>query len=182
MFTVLSSIRKPSLYLIAALAVMVIVLLTFAVVPAMSAARPAAMPVTGNSDMTSDYFQRHPELQSSASHIKLVDLSQPARPMIIPLSRISNLPDYFQRHPELRTSVGAGITVDMAGDFYLRHTDWTANVGIPVTGSDEASDYFQRHPELSAPAALTIDMMRYRTRNQNLSSQTTDLSDYFLRH
>jgi hypothetical protein len=82
--------------------------------------------------------------------------------MIIPLSRISNLPDYFQRHPELRVSAGAGMVVDVAGDFYLRHTDWASNMGIPVTGSSEAEDYFMRHPMSSATSV--------------------DLSDYFLRH
>jgi hypothetical protein len=116
------------------------------------------IPLSRISDLP-DYYQRHPELRA-----KSVDLSMPARPVIIPLSRIVNFPDYFQRHPELRVSAGTGLAVDIAGDFYLRHTDWTANVGIPVTGSSAAEDYFMRHPALKS------------------SSAPVDLSDYFQRH
>lgn len=55
-----------------------------------------------------------------------------------------------------------------ANDFYQRHTDWTA-----MSNNGRV-----------ASSGLTIDMMRYRTRNQNLSSaaKSTDLSDYYLRH
>lgn len=126
MFTVLSNTRNSNLYLIAALAIVAVVLLTFAVVPAISAPEPALVPVTGISEAGSDYYQRHPELR-----------------------------------------ILAGIGVDVTGDFFLRHPQWMGsiqNAAIPVTAPSEALDYFQRHPELSAPA------------------ESTDLSDYFLRH
>ena len=127
MFTVLSNTRNSNLYLIAALAIAAVVLLTFAVVPAISAPEPALVPVTaGISEAGSDYYQRHPEL-----------------------------------------SVAAGIGIDVAGDIFLRHPEWTSsvqNAAIPVVGQAEASDYLQRHPELSAPA------------------ESDNFSDYFLRH
>ena len=72
--------------------------------------------------------------------------------------------DYYERHPNL--SVSAESIADTAGDFALRHPEWTLslqNAAIPVTGIFEAADYFQRHPELRTPA-------------------TIDFSDYFQRH
>ena len=73
--------------------------------------------------------------------------------------------DFYQRHPEL--SLGIAPASEINSDFFERHPDWVNNVqilGVPVTGLAEASDYFQRHPE-------------YRP-----LGETTDLSDYFLRH
>ena len=78
MFTVLSHTRNSNLYLIAALAVMIAVLLTFAVAPAISVPEPVMVPVAGVADSTSDYYQRHPELGQPA---ETIDVS-----------------DYFQRH------------------------------------------------------------------------------------
>jgi hypothetical protein len=72
--------------------------------------------------------------------------------------------DYIERHPSMQ--VPAASIVDRAGDFALRHPEWTVsvpNAAVPVTSIFEDSDYFQRHPELREPA-------------------TIDLSDYFQRH
>lgn len=63
MFTVLSNTRNFNLYLIAALAIVMAVLLTFAVVPAISTSEPVLVPVTGSSQAGSDYYERHPELR-----------------------------------------------------------------------------------------------------------------------
>ena len=147
MFTVLSNTRNSNLYLIAALAIMMAVLLTFAIAPAISAPKPVTVPVNGLAEQAgSDYYQRHPEL---------------------------NLP-------------GAAV-VDLQGDFILRHPEWTgsvASVAIPVTGSSAALDYFQRHPELSLPAVITTDTADYFIRHPELRipADSSDLSDYFLRH
>jgi cell division protein FtsW (lipid II flippase) len=46
MFTVLSNTRNSNLYLIAALAIMVVVLLTLAIAPSISLRGPAVIPVT----------------------------------------------------------------------------------------------------------------------------------------
>ena len=146
MFTVLGNSRNSNLYLIAALAAIMVVSLTFAVVPAISAPQPILAPVAGGVDTTSDYYQRHPELSMSSSS-----------------------------------------AVDVAGDFYLRHPGWASDiqsVTIPVTGATEASDYFQRHAELVLPVKINVDTTDYFTRHPELllPAETTDLSDYFLRH
>ena len=89
---------------------MVVVLLTFAIAPALSAPRPATPPPTDIWAAGSDYYERHPELKVPG--------------------------------------------VDLAGDFYLRHPNWSSIVqiaGILLTGALEASDYFERHPELGYP-------------------------------
>jgi len=86
------------------------------------------------------------------------------KPILIPVTGISETSDYYQRHPELRIS--AAPAVEMNSDFYQRHPEWSSNVQniVPVTGNAELSDYVQRHPELSAPSTFV------------------DTSDYFLRH
>ena len=148
MFTILSNTRNSNLYLIAALAVMIVALLTIAIAPTISSTpNSAANPVSGLAEQAgSDYFQRHPEL---------------------------NLP-------------GAAV-VELQGDFFLRHPEWTgsvASVAVPVTGSSATLDYFQRHPELGMPAVITADTADYFIRHPELrpSVPATDLSDYFLRH
>jgi hypothetical protein len=95
--------------------------------------------------------------------------------------------DYYERHPEFSGS--AASIVDIAGDFALRHPEWTIsvqNASLPVTGILETSDYFQRHPTLglSVPAASTADLTDYFLRHPELRTPNTiiDLSDYFLRH
>ena len=109
--------------------------------------------------------------------------------------------DFYQRHPDwIRNAVGSdyyerhsalnGSTTyiaDLAGDFALRHPEWTVgvpNLAIPVTGILEASDYFQRHPQPSSSVNSTLDLTDYFVRHPELliPNSTTDLSDYFLRH
>jgi hypothetical protein len=82
MFTVLPNTRNFNLFLIAALAIMMVVLLTFAVAPAISAPKTVLIPVSGISETASDYYQRHPELRASVQ-----DAAEGS--------------DYFQRHQEL---------------------------------------------------------------------------------
>lgn len=83
MFTALSNTRKTNLYLIIALAIVLIAILSLAVIPSIAAPKPAGIPITGVSDYA-DYYQRHPEL------------SMPAGTSI-------DTTDYFMRHPEMRT-------------------------------------------------------------------------------
>ena len=92
MFTVLSNTRNTNLYLIAALAV---ILLTFAVVPAISTPEPVLVPVTGMSEAGSDYYERHPELSAAAAIVG--DVTD----------------DLYQRHPEW-VSRAAGVTTPLA--------------------------------------------------------------------
>ena len=87
MFTVLSNTRHSNLYLIAALAAATIILLTLAIVPVISAPQSVLVPVTGSSETTSDYFQRHPELKMPA------------------LADVDPAGDYFERHPELNAGM-----------------------------------------------------------------------------
>ena len=168
MFTVLSNTRNSGLYLIAALAVMIIVLLTFVIAPAISASRPASAPAMIVSESGSDYYQRHPELRVSAAPVSSLrsdffqrhpDWISSVQIAAVPVTGVSGASDYFQRHSELRVS--AASAADVAGDFSLRrHPAWMANAqpaAIPVTGSAEASDYFQRHPELNDRPGLACE-------------------------
>jgi hypothetical protein len=59
MFTVLSNARNLNLYLAAALAIEIVVLLTFAVAPAISAPLTSSNPATSLSEAGSDYYQHH---------------------------------------------------------------------------------------------------------------------------
>jgi hypothetical protein len=61
MFTVLTNSRNSNLYILVALAVMMAVLLSIAVVSTISAPEPVLVPAAGAADTTSDYHQRHPE-------------------------------------------------------------------------------------------------------------------------
>jgi hypothetical protein len=144
MFTALSNTRNSSLYLIAALATMAVVLLTFAVVPVISAPKPAPMPVIGVSAVGSDYYERHLELRVPG----LIDMSG----------------DFFRRHPEWAANVqSAAIPVtglSEASDYFQRHSELIAPAGIAV----DATDYFLRHPELSVPAE-TVELSDYFLRH-----------------
>jgi len=131
MFTVLSNTRNSNLYLIAALAIIMVVLLTFAIVPALSTAKPILVPVTGSSEATSDYYQRHPELSGSA---------------------VDTTADFYLRHAEWVSNVQS-VVVPVTGsteasDYFLRHSGLSAPVAIIV----DMTDYLVRHPELRAPA------------------------------
>jgi hypothetical protein len=67
MFTVLSNSRNSNLYLIASLVTATILLLTFAVVPAISLGKQAPVAVPGASETGSDYYLRHLELRVPAA-------------------------------------------------------------------------------------------------------------------
>ncbi len=55
MFTVLSNTRNSNLYLISALAILVVILLTFAIAPSITASAPSIIPVTGAQNAYLDY-------------------------------------------------------------------------------------------------------------------------------
>lgn len=90
--------------------------------------------------------------------------------------------DYYERH----AGSNAAVIADIAGDFALRHPEWTISVQnavVPVPGIFEAADYFQRHPELSLSIESATDLTDFFLRHPELrTSSTIDLSDYFLRH
>lgn len=137
MFTVLSNTRNSGLYLIAALAVMIIVLLTFVIAPAISASRPASAPVMIVSESGSDYYQRHPELRVSTAPVS------------------SLMSDFFQRHPDWISSIQIAAVpvtgVSGVSDYFQRHPEWADTIqtaAIPMTGSVDMTDFFARHPEL----------------------------------
>lgn len=145
MFTVLSNTRNSNLYLIAAVAVAAIVLTSFAVAPAISASKPAGVPVASNSEASSDYFLRHPELSISA----------------VPAAVMNS--DFYQRHPEW-TSNGENM-VPVTGntdlsDYFLRHSELSAPTGSTI----DTADYFLRHPELR-PSAPSTDLSDYFLRH-----------------
>jgi hypothetical protein len=163
MFTVLSNTRNFNLYLIAALAIMMVILLTFTVVPAISDPEPVLAPVSGISEPASDYYQRHPELRASVQDAA------------IPVIANSEASDYFQRHPELRMP-GTGIDLT---DYASRHPELSASANQPLA----ASDYFMRHPELTISVEASADLTDYFFRQELLSSgSSVDLTDYFFRH
>ena len=56
MFTVLSNTRNANLYIATALGIMIVVLLTFAVVPSIAAPKPVSVPATGNSTAYSEFL------------------------------------------------------------------------------------------------------------------------------
>lgn len=117
------------------------------------------------------------------------ELSWPPRPVIRPAVDNTLLSDYYQRQAALNASAEAGEAVNLANDFYQRHTDWVSsaqNIGIPVTGMSESLDYFQRHPELSVSAETTLDLASdFYQRHPELSisvEKSADMTDYFVRH
>ncbi len=121
MFTVLSNTRNSNLFLIGALAIVVIALLTLAIVPAISAPQPAFAPAPRLSEAGSDFYQRHPDWTWTVSTINAVGNS--------------TLSDYFQRHPEL--TAPADASVDMT-DYFFRHTELSAAaVTMPLAKSLE---------------------------------------------
>ena len=67
MFTVLSNTRNSNLFLIAALAIVVITVSILAVLPAISPPQPALATAPRLSEAGSDYYQRHPELRVSTA-------------------------------------------------------------------------------------------------------------------
>ena len=134
MFTVLSNTRNSNLYLIAALAVMIVALLTFTIAPAISAPKPVTVPVSGLAEQArSDYYQRHPELNLPGA--AGVDLQG----------------DFFLRHPEWASSV-ASVAIPVTGssvalDYFQRHPE----LSMPAVFTADTADYFIRHPELRTP-------------------------------
>lgn len=145
MFTVLSNIRNTNLYLIAALAIALVAILSLAVVPSIAAPKAALIPVTGIAE-SPDYYQRHPELRVPGAVIVDITgdfyLRHPAwsanlQSVGIPVTGISESVDYFQRHPEL--SAPAGSEADMT-DYFVRHPELR-----PSRELNDLSDYFLRH-------------------------------------
>ena len=119
MFTVLSNTRNSSLYLIAALAIAV-VLLTLVAAPSISVPQTSRVPVTGLAEAGSDYYQRHPELRLASPGLadSTADFYLRHRDWTIaPVTLNAGASDYFQRHPELRTP---GTTIDLS-DYFQRH-------------------------------------------------------------
>jgi hypothetical protein len=57
MFTVLSNARNANLYIITALAIMLIVLLTFAMVPSIAVPEPAIIPATGSQNAYVEFLR-----------------------------------------------------------------------------------------------------------------------------
>jgi hypothetical protein len=95
----------------------VVILVTFAIAPAISAPRPAAIPVRSLSAAGSDYYQRHPEWAVSAQSA------------VVPVTSAAEASDYFTRHPELHTPAQ---TSDLS-DYFLRHSELTsANRDVPA--------------------------------------------------
>lgn len=89
--------RHTALYVLIAIAVLVAVILTLSLVPAITVREPVAIPITGNSAFP-DYAQRHPEL---------------IMPMNVPVDST----DYFFRHPEFSYPANT----DDATDYFFRH-------------------------------------------------------------
>lgn len=120
MFTVLSNTRNSNLVLISALAIVMITLLIFAVVPAVSAPRPAPAPMARLSEAGSDYYLRHPELRISVAlaaymasdfYLRHPEWASSLQNATIPVTGNSEAEDYFQRYREQNTeSVVAPIT------------------------------------------------------------------------
>jgi len=147
MFTVLSNTRNSNLYLTVALAIAMIVLLTFAIAPAITTSGPVVIPVTSNSETASDYFQRHPELKVPAAvagdRTSDFSLRHPewilsVSNTVVPVTGIFEASDYFQRHPELSLPVPSASAADLS-DYFVRYPE------LRTPGTIDLSDYFQRH-------------------------------------
>jgi hypothetical protein len=145
MFTVSSTNRKSNLYLIIALAIMLVLILAFVVVPTIAAPKATVIPVTGVSE-SPDYFQRHPELKAPAEiavemngdfALRHPEWAGREQDVANPVTGISEALDYYQRHPEL--NLPAAITADKS-DYFARHPELRAS-----NGSNDLSDYFLRH-------------------------------------
>ena len=147
MFTGVSNPRNAKLYLIIALAIMLVVILTFAVVPSIAAPKSAVIPVTGASEYA-DYYQRHSELRvpgativdvTSDFYLRHPEWTGNVLNEVVPVTGLPESPDYYQRHTELRASAEVGIAVDTT-DYFVRHPE----LSKPAEDVD-LSDYFLRH-------------------------------------
>jgi hypothetical protein len=85
-----------------------------------------------------------------------------------------------------KLTIVASIVITVIAISTLAVAPFSANSPASLAG---ANDFYQRHPDWRwasnmEATGMTIDMMRYRTKNQNLSSaaKPIDLSDYYLRH
>jgi hypothetical protein len=109
MFTVLPNTRNANLYLIAALAMLLIAILSFAVIPSIKAPTPELVPVTSISAAPEDFYLRHPDWTGNA------------QAAVVPVTGISEATDdFYLRHPELR--VPAVSAMDTS-DYFLRHPE-----------------------------------------------------------
>ncbi len=120
MFTVLSNTRSSNLFLIGALAIVVITLLILAVVPAISVPQPAAAPAARLSEAGSDYYERHPDVRVSTAlgtdntgdfYLRHPEWASNVETAAISLAGKYEGSDYFQRHPELSA---AGVATPLA--------------------------------------------------------------------
>jgi hypothetical protein len=139
MFTVLSNTRNSNLFLLGALAIVIIALFTLAIVPAISAPQPAFAPAPRLSEAGSDFYQRHPDWTWTVSTINAVGNSA--------------LSDYFQRHPELTVPSILGLG---ASDYFQRHPELTA----PAEASVDMTDYYFRQAALQS-SAQAVDLTDY---------------------
>jgi hypothetical protein len=114
-FTVLSNTRNSNLVLLGALTIVMITLLTFAIVPAISTPQPASAPVARLSAAGSDYYLRHPELRISAAlasyiasdfYLRHPEWASNVQNVAIPVTGDFDVSDYFQRHREQSEVVG----------------------------------------------------------------------------
>ena len=196
MFTVLSNTRNSNLYLIAALAMVIVVLLSFAVVPAISAPRSVSVPVAVNSEASSDYYLRHPELGISVAPASEInadfflrhrELIGSVEVVAIPVTGSAEASDYFQRHQDL--NVAAASAIDMNGDFYLRHPAGVNTVESidlswpprPVIMPVKTDLSWPLRP-IIIPVTSTSELSDYFARYSELRVPAIDRSDYFLRH
>jgi hypothetical protein len=120
MFTVLSKTRTSNLFLIGALAIAVVTLLTFAVVPGLSAPRSVPAPISRLSEAGSDYYERHPELSAP----------------------VEMTGDWYQKYPGEWASRGAGVAIPVTGssaasDYFQRHPELSSSANVPL---DECVD------------------------------------------
>lgn len=74
MFTVLSNTRNANLYIIVALATVLVVILTFAVAPSIAAPQPVIIPETGSQNAYVEFLRGEKALYATP------DLSWPSRP------------------------------------------------------------------------------------------------------
>jgi hypothetical protein len=65
MFTVLSNTRNSNMYIVLALAITLVVLLTFAVAPSIAVPKPALIPVTGNQNAYVEFLRGEKAMYAS---------------------------------------------------------------------------------------------------------------------
>ena len=164
MFTVLSDTRNSNLFLLGALAIVIIALSTLPIIPTISEPQPAFAPAPRLSEAGSDFYQRHPDWTWTVRNANAVGSLAPS--------------DYFQRHPELTVPSVIGLG---APDYFQRHPELT----IPSIPGLDASDYFQRHPELTT-SILGLGAPDYFQRHPELTilsaKASIDMTDYYFRH